>query len=132
MRTDGSEKTQVCDIYAGEFVIEEDWIYFNRYGDGYKLYKVKTDGSNITRIFDMDAIELIIADNWIYFINAEKASLEGALYKMKTDGTDLTKIYEGPCKNFNIINSWIYFRKTYDYTQHYRMKVDGTFVEKLQ
>lgn len=69
-------------------------------------------------------------DGWVYFVDRSKG---GLLSRRRTDDTGLMNYNEKPVSSINVVGDWIYYQKRslHDESAIYRMKIDGTNIEKI-
>lgn len=108
MKTDGSEKTKLVDEASFGFRLYNNYIYYKKNSEPYKLFRVKLDGSS-NKTISSDVLSFYIQGDWIYYISSTHP---GGLYKMKLDGSSSEKITDisGPIMYIN--DNYIYFNET--------------------
>lgn len=62
-KIDGSSVTAISTDNAAGIVVQDDWIYYNKFADG--LYRMKTDGTDVVRLTYDYAHDFSICDDWI-------------------------------------------------------------------
>jgi hypothetical protein len=97
IKTDGTEKTKLCDDTATDINPSGNWVYYINETDGEKLYKIKTDGTGNTKVCnDGASFGINVAGDWIYYKIRTffyfYFHYDGGLYKIKTDGTGRSKV----------------------------------------
>lgn len=144
IRTDGSEKTKLKNEFTlFDFAVDGDTIF----GSKADIYcKMRIDGSGFVNYGDdinketgqfLMKVNLNAADGWLYFLQYEyhnKQYSNSAIYKIKADKSQKTKIadvkYHG--KFFIcVVDDWIYFEDGEDDYMMYRVKTDGTKLERV-
>lgn len=109
--------------------VDNGWLYFNANNSFDNLYRISVDGTHLESIYDQKIGGYNIASDGIYFIDNSN-SVGGNIYHMKTNGAEKRKIATGRFSHLNIVDQYIYYINMKD-KQHYRMKKDGTDIEKL-
>jgi len=141
MDTNGKNKTFICK--NGWFLnIEDNTIYYTN--DYSNVCSINTDGTNYNQydsvLYPFSAALLKVHNGWIYYFRTDVSGGSGnfkySIYKMRLDGTDNTEIYAYNWldhANFyiNIHGDWIYFPKQDDNDYLYRMKTDGSNLQKM-
>jgi len=131
VKTDGSSLKMICEtrVYGEELQVHGDYVYT-------VSYRVKKDGSgkaeNYQSAFGLDGVRYSVTrfnfdKDWFYFWDG----YEEVMYRAKTDGSRTEKFDSiGQYGGFLLLaESWVYFT---DFKYYYRMKNDGTVVEKLE
>ena len=106
MRSDGTEKTKLCNYYCRNINVVGDWIYFMASDNKYflHLYKIHTDGTDMEIIYDDMYNQLFYEDSWLYFDCS-------GICRIRTDGTEFSRISEDSWDSILYVqNGWIYFR----------------------
>ena len=140
MRTDGTGKSIISENIQGTDLNAADGMLY--YTDIYSLEKIKPDGTGwLSYNYPNRQISYINVNNgWIYFLEYDFTSgsdtVLSAICKMRTDGTSKHKIYQQPftgmANNFiNVLGEWIYFPNQEDNGYLYRIKTDGSNLQKL-
>lgn len=78
-------------------------------------------------------------DGWIYFIGhnfADENNIETAIYKMKSNTQEITKLLDIEFSNMSnysisVADGWIYFNNESDNNYMYRIKTDGSNLQKI-
>ena len=127
MRIDGSEKELLTDEDTQEIAVVGDWIYYGTF-DSQSNYmrKIKTDGSSLQTIYEVTSSLILIADGWLYYHDTNYISRlhidEGII---ESSFGDIRASY------MNMAEDWLYFMNTDDNLKVYRIKTDGTGLEKI-
>ena len=135
IRTDGTEKTKICNMdLVWDLIVVADWMYYSKYDSNtfsYKLYKMKTDGTEQTMFSTNDSYDdFIVVDGWIYYSNGIDQEYLCSLYKMRVDGSDRIRLNDTFTGVFNVINDWIYYRNVSDLCLC-KMRTNGTEFTRL-
>lgn len=139
IRTDGSEKTKLHnDFTAMDMVADGNTVVAT---EMYEFLKINTDGSGfLSYNGDRKQKSYINANNgWVYFIEhnfTSNGTATSAFYKMRYDTSEKTKILDLTFRNsanyfINVADGWLYFSNEDDNGYLYRVKTDGTQLEKM-
>ena len=152
IRTDGTEKTALCDDNASCLNVissaGEEWIYYS--GPKNNLYKIRTDGSERQKLNDDQCGFLNAAeengDIWLYYRNSignwdYEGDDNNNIYKIRADGKERQKLNNDAGHFINVENGWIYYAndrnkgivRSDDKEKNnlYKMRTDGTENQKL-
>lgn len=139
IRTDGSSKSKV----------HSDFIGYDMAADGstivatdiYEYFKINTDGSGLLGYKEDNKQKSFLNANngWVYFIEHDFNSQDtevSAFYKMRYDTSEKTKILDLNFKNhanffINVAGDWLYFPNDEDGDYLYRVKTNGTNLQKV-
>ncbi len=93
LKTDGSQKQQICADYVRDMVVQGNWIYYCNDSDGGRLYRIRTDGSERTKLSDdLKCYALNLQGNSIYYLLDHSEPEAGMLYRINTDGTNKAQV----------------------------------------
>lgn len=137
--TDGSKKRALHnDFRADNITVEGNTIVAT---DMYDYLKINTDGSGFISYKGNNAQKSFInaCNGWIYYLEHNYTSdgkVSSAFYKMRYDTSRKTKILDINFKNsanyfINIAGDWLYFLNEDDNGYLYRIKTDGTNLQKM-
>jgi hypothetical protein len=108
------------------FIIDGDWIYFQRTYAGNKnyMYRIRTDGTREARLFEYSGGPFNVSDGWIYYYTFE----DNAFFRVRGDGTRHTKLMDNNTNyatvvGLYIIDDWIYY---YGQNGLQRFRTDGS------
>lgn len=110
-KSDGSEKTKLCNDNAWGLNIVGEWIIYGNSSDVNNIYRIRTNGTQRGQL-DKDRTRgsIVVKGDWIYYIKMDNQKLESYLYKMKLDGTNKTKLTDDrDCVYMSIRGNWIYY-----------------------
>lgn len=128
MRLDGSELTELADVYAGELSAGEDAIFFTAFNDStHVIHRMNRDGAGVEPLNRVYSHFVNVQDGWLYFWNVES----GRVHKMKTDGTESKSVNAEMSDYVNVDGEWIYYVATMDGGNICRIRTDGTGRQKL-
>lgn len=139
IRTDGTERTMLPKRFSGSELVVDGSAAFCSNGS-YDLYKIYTDGSGFSHYKENHKIITYINANngWLYFLELDfSGSTErDAFYKMRYDLSQKTKIMDLDFRNtpnyfINVTGDWLYFPNEDDNSCLYRIKTDGTELQKV-
>ena len=138
-RKDGTGKTLLCAGFGGMnlALVGEKLVIANKYD----IQSVNLDGSGFNSFGTTNVQYSLLngCDGWVYYLendfrngNTEMSSFG----RMKPDGSQKTKIYEYKFLNhansyLNVADDWIYFQNEHKGDSLYRVKIDGTKVERV-
>ncbi len=139
IRTDGSSKSKVrSDLIGYDMAANGSTIVCV---DSNEYFKINTDGSGFMAYNnDRKQKSFLNANNgWVYFIEHDFVSEDttiSAFYKMRYDTSEKTKILDLNFKNhanffINVAGDWLYFPNDDDGDYLYRIKTDGTNLQKV-
>ncbi|OLN31746.1 sigma-70 family RNA polymerase sigma factor [Desulfosporosinus metallidurans] len=124
MRTDGTQKTKICNDFGSDLVASGDWLYYSNQNDNDSLYKINTDGTERTKLNSDNSDSLIVLGGWIYYQNVSE---NNNLFKIRTDGSSRTKLNSESTGDFSIVGDWIFYRGSSNYNKGlYKIRTDGT------
>jgi len=129
MKFDGTERIVLDWIDTWNFVVNDDWIYYNNLKDFSTLYKIKTDGTLKQKLNDHESESMNVSGDWIYYIRVDE---ENHLYRIKTDGTNNQKLNDDDTFGHNVVGPWIYYLKKDDDFSLYRIRTDGMDRQKVE
>ncbi len=143
IREDGTQKQIVkAGVTGTDFRVENGNAIFDE-NITYSISTIKTDGSLYRRdMLDRESYSIINMNNgWVYFEGFKSNIGQGyspyvALYKMRPDLSEKTLISD-KCSlgNVNVylcsVGDWLYFPNAEDNSRLYRVKADGSVIEKV-
>jgi len=136
---DGKGETILCAGFGGEHLalVGGKLVITNRYD----ILSVNLDGSGFYSFgtTNLQYSYLNGYDGWVYYLeNDFRKGYDGvsSFGRMRFDGSQKTTIYEYNFLNhantfINVANGWIYFQNEHDGDTLYRVKIDGTKVERV-
>lgn len=140
MRTDGSSRRLLHNEFEGNSLILSGNVLYMDSSYSYYTYKINTDGTGFVR-YKEDRKQKTMhhpLDGWLYFVEHDFTTepTKTAIYKTKFDNTQKTKVldinYMGNVNRcLNISKGWIYFFNEDDNGYLYRVKTDGTKLQKV-
>lgn len=136
--TDGQGKTILCPGFAGSNLAlvgeklavsgSETIYYVNLDGSGFKKYKKNNAQFSFLNGYD----------GWLYYLehNFNNGSTTTYFGRMKPNGSQKTNIFEYKFLNHAntyliVAGDWIYFQNEHQNDDLYRVKIDGTKVERV-
>ena len=138
-RTDGKDKTILCAGFGGMklALVGKKLVIANNY----KIQSVNLDGSGFTS-FETTNVQYVLLngyDGWLYYLEYDfgrSGTEKSSFGRMKPDGSQKTKIFEYKYLNhansyLNVADDWIYFQNEHEGDTLYRVKIDGTKVERV-
>lgn len=109
--------------------LEDGWLY-----GSYKKRNIcrvnvadREVDKNVEDLNEYNSYYIMVDNGWIYYCTNDSRIDQNGVYKMKTDGTENTLLYSGVCSQLKLDGEWLYFY----HDAHYKMKLDGTELEKL-
>lgn len=138
IRTDGTQKTILnSKVDADSIAVQGDLLAIEGV-DGYYYLNLKTGAFHGNRQCNTQKMFLNANDGWLYFIEHtfEYSKTQSAFYKMKPDGSQKTRLMPFDFLNranyfICVADGWIYFPNDADNDYLYRLKTDGTTLEKV-
>lgn len=129
IKTDGSELKKIIgdnsyDLYLN---YSDGWLYYDKEGDKYGLYKIKPDGKGRKQLDSKQISYINVIDDYIYY-----HIYDDGLYRIKTDGTSKKKLCSDYAAGINVIGDWIFYQKyntdnnKFEFEGIYRIKNDGS------
>lgn len=136
IRTDGTEKGKLHSGFSAYHLVADNNAVV---GVELKEYlKINADGSGFLsyNIGNTQMSFLNANDGWIYFLENDFSAGQSAYYKMRYDRTEKTKILDVNFKNssnyfIHVADGWLYFPNEDDNCYLYRVKTDGTNLQKV-
>lgn len=103
-----NERGNTCGNIAnrGLAAKQGDWIYYNNFNDGRKLFKERTNGCDKVKLCDDDCEYINVVGDWIYYSNTSEWN---KLYKIRTDGTERIILVDKQCAYISVFGGWIYY-----------------------
>lgn len=108
----------------------------------HKIQVANLDGSSFASFgnYNVQCSFLNGYNGWIYYLEndfTDHENISSAFVKVRPDGSQKSKIYVFDFLNhantyLNVVDEWIYFQNEHDGDAPYRIKTDGTNLEKLQ
>lgn len=139
MRTDGTDKHVVHPEMEGGYLHVADGVIYS--SAMFSIEKINTDG---TGFLSYDSAQkqidyINVSNGWIYYLEFDLTNPEDmktALCKMRIDGTEKSEIlqltYLGMANFYiNVLDDWIYFPKEDDNGYLYRIRTDGSGLQKM-
>lgn len=115
----------VGNISNGGYVAEaEGYIYYKKFNDGGKLYRVKANGTGDEKLSDNSANYINVYGGWVYF-----SSDSGSIYKVRTNGSDELKLNYSLGTSLNVMDNFIYYIS--DNKEIQKGRLDGSKTEKI-
>lgn len=109
--------------------------------NNYNVLSVNLDGSGYHSFgtTNIQHVYLNYYDGWIYYLECDFRDVSNEVSsfgRMRFDGSQKTKIYEYKYLNhantfINVTDGWIYFKNEHENDSLYRVKIDGTMIERV-
>lgn len=112
---------------CGEFMIQDEKIYYANSYDNGTLYSMNTDGSDNRKLNNDWTPWFCVSGDQIYYQNGK----DGNIFAMNTDGSDQQKLNNDDSGNINVVGDRIYYENTNDDFTLYSMNTDGSDRKKL-
>ncbi len=93
MRSDGSNKQKIADVWVQNLNIVDGWVYYTILNSS-GLNRMKTDGSAKTKVTSRHVFSVNIVDGWIYY------TAQNSIERMRCDGTGTELLLEYPGGKF--------------------------------
>ncbi|MBR5224009.1 MAG: DUF5050 domain-containing protein [Clostridia bacterium] len=136
---DGKDETILCAGFGGDHLalVGGKLVITNKYD----ILSVNLDGTGFYS-FGTTNIQYSFLnghDGWVYYLEHDFRNgynEVSSFGKMRFDGSQKTKIYEYKFLNhansfINVADGWIYFQNEHENDSLYRIKVDGTKIERV-
>ncbi len=112
----------------GGMCADSQYMYYQKVGDDYKLYRSNLDGSDETKLNDLPSYFINVYKDKIYYaVESDGFSV----YTMNKDGSDNKRILEAPANYMTIYNDSIYYSNPDDNSYIYKASLDGTNNERI-
>lgn len=110
------------------FCVVDGYIFYTEeyYLDS-RLYRVKTDGTDKELIFSQRCDRVNVDNERLFVIKSE----DNTVWSMKSNGSDARMIEGVIARNMNVADGWIYYGNLLDGEKLYKVKTDGSKMEKL-
>ena len=138
-RNNGKENTILCAGFGGSglTLVGNKLVIANIYD----IQSVNLDGSGFTS-FEIDNVQhsfLNGYNGWVYYLEHHftgNGNAVSSFGRMRPDGSQKTKIYDYKFLNhansfLNVADSWIYFQNEHEGDALYRVKIDGSKLERM-
>ncbi|MBQ5885105.1 MAG: DUF5050 domain-containing protein [Clostridia bacterium] len=139
-KIDGTGETMLCAGFVGNYLTlagnklvvvsnNENIFSVNLNGSGYHSFQ-----TNNTQYAFLNGY-----DGWVYYLEHDfryGSDVISSFGRMRFDGSQKTKIYEYNYLNhadgfINVVDGWIYFQNEHENDNLYRVKIDGTKIERM-
>jgi hypothetical protein len=133
---DGTQKTPMEEIYANNLYLQDDWLYYTRYG---AVGRMRPDGSAHEIILEMDGIyQSFLAEDWLYvsvtrggdgYVNVPPLEL----YRVHISGSPVIRLDNEELNpaNIQVAGDWVYFQNWLKDQNLYRVHIEGGTAENL-
>lgn len=132
VKCDGNDVQIISSLINENFIVTDEWIFYeNKLGSG-PLYRMKHDGSEKICVSN-EVIDFKSDNDWLFFAEHIDGTSSGThiLYKMRFDGSGKVKVYD-PGKfmhGFELAGDWIIYQIDKGWysegTQLYKVRKDG-------
>lgn len=138
IRTDGTKRTRLHSEFTCYDLVVDGSVAFGL--ENTDLQKINTDGSGflIYRRYNQQISFINANDGWLYFLEHDlsESTFKYAFYKMRYDWSQKTKILDLNFQNtpnyfLHVSGDWLYFPNEDDHCYLYRIKTDGTNLQKM-
>lgn len=138
IRTDGTDKTPLHRYLKFQDIVATDGKLFST--EVYDIQVLNTDGTGLVNYKDKNKQKsyLNACDGWLYFLEHDfsQGGEKSAFYKARYDMSEKTKILDIKFMNkanfyINVCGEWLYFQNESDNCYLYRIKTDGTNLQKM-
>lgn len=126
IRTDGSDDLLLVEPVGSNALVHDGWVYYTAESGSDLLYRIKTDGTEKTALTDFGVSFINIHEGMLYYQTAD----QGLLYSSGLDGSAPKLLTESGGSGIQIAGDWIYFMSRNEGGRLYRVKIDGTGLEK--
>ncbi len=138
IRTDGSERTRVHNSFKAHSLVYENGQLFANYNKDFQ--GININGTGLWHDYNEDKQRSFLNANngWIYMVEHDftSNSPKSAFYRVSADYEVKQKIADINFKNtanyyINVVDEWIFFKNEDDNGYMYRIKADGTGLQKV-
>ncbi|MDK9712420.1 DUF5050 domain-containing protein [Acidaminobacter sp.] len=126
VRTDGSEDLLLVEPVGSNAIIQDGWVYYTAESGSDLLYRIKPDGMEKTALTDVGVSYINIHEGTLYYQTAD----QGLIFSSGLDGSAPKQLTESGGTGIQIAGDWIYFMSRSEGGRPYRVKLDGTGLEK--
>ncbi len=139
IKTDGTQKSQLHPYFRGYHLTVEDGVAYCLPYNGDELFStVKVDGTNHWGVPEVENVQFMclnISNGWIYYVKFNHmANSRAFICKMNLSNLEEVELREVQVEvvnlYLNVVGDWIYFPNDADQDQMYRLKTDGSVLEK--
>lgn len=124
----GASDTLIISGGGFNLIAHEGWLYYTTLNNNNRLYRVRYDGKDNTRISDDEVSQLNLSGNRLVY----STTTEGVLISCEFDGRESHVLTSAANAGeiVGIIGEWIYFMRSDLGGRTFRMKVDGSGMQK--
>ena len=94
VNVDGSDNQKIADYQVnGRIAVYNDYIYFTKIDDNYRVYRINKDGSNLTQITqDVNCVSLYFSGDLLFYVSyADEEYIDKAVF-CNPDGGNASEI----------------------------------------
>ena len=132
--TDGTLAEKLSDAITFSYDIGDNWLYYSKIDEGYRLYRVSLDGKQEEPFKNINTYLFVIRDQYMYYISYSSSEFIASDLHRYNFQADEDQILRENVQTFNIAGDWIYLEDT-SFTQNsqitipYRIHLDGSGFE---
>ena len=131
INNDGTQKTPMEEIYSNSLYLQDDWLYYTRYGT---VGRMRPDGSAHEIIFEKEGLYYsFLAEDWLY-VSVFDSYTSGIppleLYRVHISGSPVIRLDNDDLRpsNIQVSGDWVYFQS---WNRFYRIPIEGGEAENL-
>ena len=127
IRADGTEDKLLATGSCTTILPYKNWVYYIGSGPGKKsLYRIGTDGNDKKVLVEDSVCGVNIFKDKLYYVTSD----DGLLYSSSLDGSEAKQLIKERASGIHIAGGWLYFANLDDFNRPYRVRLNGTDLEK--
>ena len=127
IRADGTRDELLATGSCTTILPHKDWIYYIESGSKEKsLYRIKSNGQDKKVLVKESVCGINIFEDTLYYVISEN----GMLYFSALDGSGAKLLMKERASGIHIAGGWLYFANIGEFNRPYRIRLDGTGLEK--
>jgi hypothetical protein len=126
IKTDGTGETELVKDGGFNLVLHEGWLYYSSSEHEHRLYRIKTNGKENTKLSNYMISSVNIAGDKLVYSTQDDHRLKVS----GLDGSDVKNLIEEKAGVVLVVGDWIYFSNTSLSGRLYKVKFDGTELQK--
>lgn len=127
IRPDGTEDVLLTTGTCTTILPYKDWVYFVGAESGKKpLYRIRSDGTDQMTVVRDNICGINIHDDRLYYVTQG----DGRLWTSAPDGSEARQLMEERAFGIQIAGGWLYFSNVDESNRPYRIRLDGSGLEK--
>ena len=127
IRADGTEDKLLATGSCTTILPYKNWVYYIGSGpDKKSLYRIGTDGKDKKVLVEESVCGVNIFKDKLYYVTSD----DGLLYSSSLDGSEAKQLMKERASGIHIAGGWLYFANLDDFNRPYRVRLNGTDLEK--